>query len=211
MAVLAAGGAEIAIASDRAPPHTEPHWRSGPYCGVNAAYALLRLLDAETSYEKVRLQISVTGAGSNLMDIRDCLARAGFHAAVVKGSPSDLIRTRTPFIAHFERDERQAFAPSDRGHFVVVVAANHRSVRYIDGATATIENQPADNFIRNWSGFMLVPRNGSGDGMFLQRAGLAAMAFGLLSTAWGCRRATARAIGTLVASLCKARFRRCVP
>lgn len=138
--------------------HSKPvwHWRSGPFCGVNATYAFLRLLDVDVSYDDLSNRIPVTAAGSNLEDMKRCVLDFGVAATVVQSTPSDLLDIPKPFIALFERDEREGYEPSARGHYVVVLDANKHSVRYIDGATARIEGRSAEKFVRDWSGFLLV-------------------------------------------------------
>lgn len=171
-----------------------PHWRSGPYCGVNAAYALLSLLGGDASYEHVRSQIRVSDAGSSITDIRDFLCGEGFEVTVVRANPSELVRTPAPFIAHFERDERQAYMPSGRGHFVVVISADRSAIRYIDGATAAIENRATQDFVRNWSGYLLVPQRNSYYGPILQTVGFSIVALLGIRVAWKRRRSRADAV-----------------
>lgn len=136
-------------------------WRVGPNCGVNATYAFLRLHGAAVSYEQVRANVPVTSIGSNLKDIRDCAAQFGVAAAVVRATPTNLTQFQMPVIAHVENQAIDRFSPDERGHFIVIVGVNADTVRFIDGNTAMLSDMQAAEFMRQWSGYLLVRKPGN--------------------------------------------------
>ncbi|MGH7137079.1 MAG: cysteine peptidase family C39 domain-containing protein [Pirellulales bacterium] len=154
------GSAFSALAADQSELVTDDiprHWRTGPYCGVNAVYGFLKLSGREgVSYEAVEQQMPVCAVGSSLLQVKNCLRSQGVNAVAVRVTPEELCRMPKPVIALFDPDEGQSFDDAARGHFVVVISADRTTVRFIDATSVLIQTLPADHFIRNWSGVVVM-------------------------------------------------------
>jgi ABC-type bacteriocin/lantibiotic exporter with double-glycine peptidase domain len=150
------------------------------YCGVNSMYALLRLLGAQVSYQEMEAELPVGPAGSTLKDMREVACRHGVAARVVRATPEQLWRCELPVIAHLEKNSTDDFDNQSRGHFVVLVQADSQFVRYIDGTSGFVKTTSADEFVRQWSGLLLVPAPSAWSSVYLAGAAAAVVVGGLL-------------------------------
>src|SRR4051794_37513349 len=83
-------GAASAGAEDARPlGPTADFWRTEKYCGVTVAYMMLRLHGVGLSYDSVKDRLPISGAGSNLEDMR-LLLRRYIPARVVKMNRQEL-------------------------------------------------------------------------------------------------------------------------
>ncbi|HVA47560.1 MAG TPA: cysteine peptidase family C39 domain-containing protein [Pirellulales bacterium] len=169
------GGAVRAEAEVSLPAQAPPHWRSGPYCGVNAAYLFLKLSGRDDiSFASIESQIPISVSGSSVLSVTNCLRNHGVDAVAVRATPKELYRVPKPAVALFEPDERVSFEPEGRRHFVVVTSANEAAVQYVDAASAMIQTRTAEEFIRSWSGVLVVQEGA--DHRFAVACALAAVA-----------------------------------
>lgn len=153
------------------------------HCGVNCAYVWLRMASIDVSYEECRERIGVGENGSSLLKIKDFLGSRSLHAEVVKGGPKLLSEIGYPSIAHFETDLNST------GHFVLVLGQLDDQIEFIDGMNATHHVIPTNDFLRHWSGYLLVRRVSTRSGMpwiVLAAVGGSALAWALLGrrVAW---------------------------
>ena len=138
-------------------------WRTSNYCGVTAVYMMLRLHGVDVPYESIRDRLPVSNSGSNLEDMR-LLLRQYLPARVVKMNRQELReRCPLPCIAHIEDDEQQQFAAANRGHYVVLLRVDvaGETIELIDGTTAELKAVPTSEFLRMWSGYLLIADNTS--------------------------------------------------
>jgi hypothetical protein len=131
------------------------HWREAESCGVACGYMLARLLGRDVDYNDAVAAIPVEEHGTSLLALQNGLRTLGVPASVVKIAPLELEHMAMPVIAHvFPRRETS----NSVGHFLLVLEIDGRSVRYIEpNYAATIVTVPRSQFVRCWSGYLLMP------------------------------------------------------
>lgn len=137
---------------------TSPHssiaspeiWRTMGRCGPNCSYMVLKLSGINVTYANIENRLPRDGEGTTLAALGSCLRSFGLDVRIVQGDPNSLARARLPLIAHWD-DENQKV-----GHYVVVISASERGVRFIDGTTASIGSLPMPEFQKRWSRYLLV-------------------------------------------------------
>jgi ABC-type bacteriocin/lantibiotic exporter with double-glycine peptidase domain len=134
----------------------ESIWRSRARCGVNCAYLFLKLHGYDVDYDAVLAHIPVSAAGSTMEDVRRYISSKGTNAVAIRATPPDLMALTLPVIAHVEPEDPEFFFVGERGHFVVVVGLSSETVTYIDGTTGAIHDQDMAEFVRTWSGRLIV-------------------------------------------------------
>ena len=133
------------------------NWRQPNYCGVNSAYVFLKIHGEEVTHDEVEQRIPVSDAGSSLSDLREGIQSFGMPVRAVRAQSEQLARIPLPAVAHIERNDVHTFDPLNRGHFVVLVAVEPEVVSYVDGTSGVLETARKDRFLREWSGYLLVP------------------------------------------------------
>lgn len=139
-------------------PHAPaPHWRQAESCGVACGYMLARVLGLEVTYGDAVAAIPIEQGGTSLLGLQKGLAALGVPATVLKANPRDLDHLATPMIAHvLPRRETS----NSVGHFLLVLRIDERSVRYIEpNYAASIETVPRSQFVRCWSGYLILPES----------------------------------------------------
>ncbi len=133
------------------------HWREAQSCGVACGYMLARLLGVEVTYGDAAAAIPIEEGGTSLLGLQKGLAALGVSATVLQAKPRDLDHLATPVIAHVlpRRETSNAV-----GHFLLVLQIDDRSVRYIEpNYAASIETVPRSQFVRCWSGYLILPES----------------------------------------------------
>jgi Peptidase C39 family len=133
------------------------HWREAQSCGVGCGYMLARLCGLQVTYGDAAAAIPIEEGGTSLLGLQKGLAALGLSATVLKAKPRDLDHLATPVIAHVlpRRETNNAV-----GHFLLVLQIDDRSVRYIEpNYAASIETVPRSQFVRCWSGYLILPES----------------------------------------------------
>lgn len=134
---------------------TEFVWRSEGLCGVNVAYAFLRVNGIEVPYSRVREKITVRSEqGSSLQSVADAIVDLGIDVWVAKTGVQGLSKVALPVIAHLEVDNPNTSGPAQAGHFVLVVSVDEQSVRYVSGS-GFFEEVPRDEFLDQWTTYVI--------------------------------------------------------
>jgi hypothetical protein len=118
---------------------------------------LARLCGIEVTYGEAVAAIPIEEGGTSLLGLQKGLAALGLSATVLKAKPRDLDHLATPVIAHVlpRRETKNAV-----GHFLLVLQIDDRSVRYIEpNYAASIETVPRSQFVRCWSGYLILPKS----------------------------------------------------
>lgn len=179
-------------------------WRTPLFCGVNSMYVFLRLQGVQVSHQEMEADLPVSARGSTLRDMREVARRHGVAARVVRATPEQLWRCELPAIAHMEKDSTAGYDNQSRGHFVVVVGADRRVVRYIDGSSGIIQTKPAAEFLRQWSGLLLIRESALSRSVYLAGA-VAAVVASLLAVGLLVRRRLGRQAATTVPAATESR------
>jgi hypothetical protein len=143
------------IQQSRGKPSASNHWREAESCGVACGYMLARFLGRDVDYDDAVAAIPVENHGTSLLALQNGLQRLGVSSSVIKAAPQELDRMRMPVIAHvFPRRETR----NSVGHFLLLLETDGRSVRYIEpNYAAAIVTLPRNQFVRSWSGYLVVP------------------------------------------------------
>jgi len=137
-------------------------WRTGQLCGANSVYLLLKLLLPEApDYDAIRRKLPSKPDGTSIVDMKQVLGEYGIAADIMRASPEDLMSEARPVIAHWQQERDKP------GHFVVVLDTSAGSMRIIDGTTGSISEIPRADFVKMWTGIVLVPRPRTGVWMWL--------------------------------------------
>lgn len=160
--LLTLGGPLLADGVQGSPSATVPEslrleqpWQTGPYCGPNCLYFLLKLKGRPVSHAEVVGAFGELQVGASLWD----LMRVGEHFAVpltvVQADERSLARLPTPFVAHLG-----TAGEGEDGHYVLVCKLGPKTVTLLDGSSLATTNWRLGQFVRSWSGFALIPSNG---------------------------------------------------
>jgi hypothetical protein len=145
-----ASGPGTAAEAGGAQEADDPGWRDITRCSVNCLYISLKLFGRHVDYASVMERVPIGEKGARLTDMRDCVTSFGVEAQVVKATPASLAACPLPAIAHLE-EERET-----TGHYVVVVGVAPDAVEYIDGTTGIDRTVSMAEFIKNWTGHLLL-------------------------------------------------------
>jgi hypothetical protein len=125
-------------------------WQTGPYCGANALFVMLRLNGISVSAEALRKEVPVADKGASMLDLKRTALRYGLPVDVFELDPPQLRNQPLPLIVH------ASLTDDPMGHYATVVSFDEETVRLIDGTSEgliTVENAP---FNRAFSGYALV-------------------------------------------------------
>lgn len=129
-------------------------WRTPQHDAVNCLYLLLRLSDRQIEYTDVKESLRASEGQVSFAELRDAAGSLGQATELYQCGPDDLAGDRLPVISLIEN-------PTGRGGvFVLLIGFDGSQWHYINGATATIEEMPIDDFRRHWSGCFLARRSG---------------------------------------------------
>jgi hypothetical protein len=160
----------------------EKLWQTGPYCGPNCLYLLMKALGVQVTHEQL---IACFGRldekGTSLHDLSSAAQRHGLSVRVVKGTESSLRRLPLPFIAHLD------MGPTG-GHYVVVSSITRGEVTFVDGTQFKLHRVAAAGFVRAWTGYALVPARSLGAGRTMVLLPTSALCVLLLLAFRGARR-----------------------
>jgi ABC-type bacteriocin/lantibiotic exporter with double-glycine peptidase domain len=153
--------AGVSLSDDGAPtpPTSSPtdSWRTRQVCGLNACYTFLKLQGCNVDYQTLKKDIPSQKNGSKLVDLLKATHRRGLSTTLVRCNIVQLSRVPLPAIAHLEQESTSVFFPSERGHYVVLVALRSGGqIEYIDGSTGRLLTMPLGKFFRDWSGYLLI-------------------------------------------------------
>jgi ATP-binding cassette subfamily B protein len=109
----------------------------GRYHGARAPVALLRQL------------AGTDRAGTTLLGLAEAAARIGLAATGVRGAPDCLARVPLPAIAHLA-------GPHGAHHYVVLYRVSGRAAVIMDPADGRLHRSALDEFVRRWSGVLLL-------------------------------------------------------
>ena len=129
-------------------------WRTPSCDAVNSLDLYLRLVDHPAPRERITSALGNAGRQATLLDLKRATQALGQPSRVAKSSPGKLASYPLPVIVHLF-DERW-----QHGSYFVLFEINKDEYRVINGASATLEVLPVDDFRRRWSGFALVADNG---------------------------------------------------
>lgn len=128
-------------------------WQSGPYCGANCIYIVLRLCGRPVSHEDVRRQLPTEGRGASMLDMARVLDSERLPSKIVRVGPGTLAREPMPLIARLEPRGPES------GHFVVIYGVNPHNgqLEVMDGTSGTFGSVAPEQFDRDFSGEAIVP------------------------------------------------------
>ena len=125
-------------------------WRDERNCGPVSLYSLAKLCDHATSLEAIMDHAPPGPDGVDLSALQAASEHIGFSTMAIRFRDVDYLqRLDSPFIAHL--------SASRRGHFVVVLYMDKEQVVLGEGITARVQREPTAKFLRDASGFVLVP------------------------------------------------------
>lgn len=131
-------------------------WRTSERCGVNSAYAFLKMQNKDVAYGTLVSKIPIGPKGSTIGDVASCINDYGVLVDVVKCTPSALNAIHMPVIAHTFPEYASEYSLSQRGHFIVLLKVDEQFVVFLDGTTAVIREVSYDRFISEWSGHLII-------------------------------------------------------
>jgi hypothetical protein len=125
-------------------------WRDSRNCGPISLYALATLCDHATTLDAVMGHAPPGPDGVDLASLQLAASQIGFQTKTIQfRDVAFLQRLESPFIAHL--------SSSQLGHFVVVLHISDSQVLLGDGITAKMRRQSVSDFLRESSGFALIP------------------------------------------------------
>lgn len=132
-------------------------WRSEQRCGINAAYAALQAAGLNVSYDLLIKKIPISeGRGTSLQELADAITDLGLAMRTIKASPHEFFSIQFPAIAHLEMDVSEISELNQTGHFVLVISSTPTTVRYLDGSSGQILDTSTEDFLRRWSGYLII-------------------------------------------------------
>jgi hypothetical protein len=122
-------------------------WQTGPVCGPNALYCLLRIFDKKVEYRELVAVLAPPDEGSSLDELRVAAEKYGLILVTYRSNRRGFYRLKTPFIAHLDFQDRQ--------HYVLIAGWSDGGVHVFDPERAEINTVPNEKFFRAWSGYVL--------------------------------------------------------
>jgi predicted double-glycine peptidase len=133
-------------------------------CGRHCLYIWLSLTGREITWSAVRDQVLVSDDGSSLADLVRASANWRPALRAIRATPDDLRQIPLPAIAHLWLNEEGQRV----GHYVVLLRVDSDSVCVADGTTSFVGRSALADFLRVWSGYLLVTSDTTG--IWLERA-----------------------------------------
>ncbi len=188
-AVLTTPGGVWADESATTPEHL--HWREPASCGIGSSYMLLKAKGREVSYQEVEAAVGVDAdgsgglAGSSLAAIERGCRQLGVEVTVLNLAPAELSQVQFPAIAHLTGATRRARQTRSAviGHYVLILNVTDHNVWFIDPSVGYSQQSPRGDFLRAWSGYLIVPEDQiprPSIGQYLTYAGIGALAATIL-------------------------------
>jgi Peptidase C39 family len=143
-------------------------FQQGPKCGVNAIYAMLRLLGRPVAYADVESRIPVTAEGADLESMAAAAREFGLDVEVRKGvTPDDLLEAPLPMVVHIRASPVDS-QPLARDHFMVVsrcrrTDSGNAVFDIVDTTNLRFMKYRLDGLAQNMTGYVLAPRGGAGN------------------------------------------------
>jgi ABC-type bacteriocin/lantibiotic exporter with double-glycine peptidase domain len=129
-------------------------WRTPSYDAVNSLDLYLRLVNHPAARDRIRAALGNADQQATLLDLKRAIQALGQPSRVAKSSPGRLATYPLPVIVHLYDEQWQ------HGSYFVLFHINKDEYRVLNGASATVEVLPVDEFRRRWSGYALVAEDG---------------------------------------------------
>jgi hypothetical protein len=126
-------------------------------------YLLARLNHVSCTYEEVRRLVPIEAEedgkakGSSLRAVAEGCRDLGLNVVTLRLSVPDLLQYRPPYILHLSGVSNDPETPQVIGHYVLVLALHEHEIVFIDPARSVIDSVPRGDFMRRWSGYIIVP------------------------------------------------------
>lgn len=125
-------------------------WRIPKNCGPNSLYAYLKLHGCDGSMRQILNLATPDEKGTSMQTLCDAANQLGVPSKIVEMPRLEAGNIKMPVIAHL--------SGTRLGHFVVVLRVNADRIVTADLVNCTIQEESISAFKRNWSGFLLVPK-----------------------------------------------------
>jgi ATP-binding cassette subfamily B protein len=124
-------------------------------CGAACLASVSAFYNLHLPVAKIRQYANTDKRGTNVLGLIEAAERLNFVAKGVKGGYDSLLKIPKPAIAHLK-------LANGLLHYVVLLQVTSRSVKVMDPATGKIEKRSKDDFLKEWSGILviLVPSEG---------------------------------------------------
>jgi hypothetical protein len=135
--------------------------QSGPYCGPNCLYLLLRLKNFPVEYKELVSKLDIKPQGCSLAELQELAQVCGLPCEVRKVSLKELEQLEPPFILHLTTPAGASQDPSaGRDHFVVATRREPAggSLVGVDPSSGNKTAWSEAYLSRNFSGYVLTPR-----------------------------------------------------
>jgi hypothetical protein len=142
----------LVFADDSSIAGKKAQWRSENNCGANCLFVMSRLFDIQPDYDDLVKRVVVREGGSSLKDLKEASEAIGIPAEAAKTNPQGLRRLSKPVICHEEMPSNGA------GHYVLVLKTDGEIVTYMDGSTCLVREMSWNDFEKEWTGYILLPR-----------------------------------------------------
>jgi hypothetical protein len=134
---------------EAAPAAAGEVWRDPASGPVNCLYLILRLRHVTATYRDAAKALPSAVHAGSFTAVRDGAKSFGLRGRIVKTTPAALSHGPLPAVAYLEEEKNRP------GRLVVVTAARADRVEFIDAATAVLQDQPAWEFQKHWTGYLL--------------------------------------------------------
>jgi ABC-type bacteriocin/lantibiotic exporter with double-glycine peptidase domain len=137
----------------------EPDWREKGDCGRTSLYVLLRLADKQVPMEVLKKSLPIDpDTGCSLAEVAHAAEKVGLQVEIQFVKPRDVPKVNFPCILH-----QTASLEKRTGHFAVVAAYNPNRHEYsiVDTDWDRLVEQPEEALLKNFSGYVMVPKDGS--------------------------------------------------
>ena len=118
-------------------------------CGAACIASIAAYYKLYLPLSKIRQFIGTDQDGTNILGVLEGAQKLGFDAKGVKGDQESLYKIPKPAIAHTVVHGRLK-------HFVVIYSVSKKHIRIMDPGTGKIENISMDDFIKQWTGVLVI-------------------------------------------------------
>ena len=119
-------------------------------CGAACLMSVSAHYKLHIPVSKIRQYANTDKKGTNVLGLIEASEKLGFIAKGVKGNYDALLKIPKPAIAHLHLKEKNLL------HYVVILNVTKKYIEIMDPGTGEIIKKSKDEFIKDWSGILVI-------------------------------------------------------
>lgn len=128
-------------------------------CGAACLASVSAHYKLQMPIARIRQYANTDKRGTNVLGMIEAATKLGFQAKGVKGTKESLSKIPKPAIAHVSPLARAADRPNGGIvglHYIVLYEVSEKWVKVMDPANGKLEQKPIDDFLKIWTGVLVL-------------------------------------------------------